>query len=119
MEKLCIKKCKECKGQTCPNYYGGDMHDKYLRWDSYYEAPLHLRPRQKVVTKFLTPEEEDVLYQIDQEEEEKNGNRTLCSGNEKCIYKDKIINPLNCMDKVVIFGGIIAWFITMICGNLV
>lgn len=121
MEKLCIKKCKNCKGSECPNYFGGDMHDKYLRIESYYEAPLHLQSKKKKVISLLSEDLKDVLYQIDEEEEEeiKKKDMVCCTGNETCLYKHPTINKLNLTDKMFITAGIIFWFITQICGNLI
>ena len=97
------------------------MHDKYLRMDSYYEAPLHLRPKQKRLTSFLSEELKDVLYQIDEEENEETKKKDMvyCTGNETCLYKYPTINKLDFIDKLSIISGIIFWFITQICGNLI
>lgn len=36
MSKLCVKKCKNCKGERCPNYYGYIPDKK-----AYYGGVLH------------------------------------------------------------------------------
>jgi hypothetical protein len=38
LKKMCFKKCKKCKGSSCPNYYGYISNKK-----EYYSGILHSR----------------------------------------------------------------------------
>ena len=91
MRKICTKKCKNCKGFACPNYFGKDIK---VDLNDYYNYALHSR-------RIISP-------------------LTLCNGNEKCLYKvDMETEPITTFDKSLIAISILWTITTLIFGNLI